>query len=93
MTLPSGSLLPPRGQGFCCAGAQVPDKDKGVNSAEHAFCALENEIKFTSGSSLSSCLPSVLIDIPALSENGTVFLLDPLIIRVGYGKCGDDCFQ
>ena len=93
MTLPHGSLLPPRGQGFCCAGAQVPDRDKGVNPAEHASCALENEMKFTPGGSLSSCLPSVLIDIPALSEKGTVFLLDPLIIRVGYGKRGDDCFQ
>ena len=47
MTLPSGSLLPPRGQGFWCAGAWTETRDQGVNPAEHASCALENEIKFT----------------------------------------------
>lgn len=78
VTLPSSSLLPARVQGFWCAWAQIPARDK-----KRASYALENEIKFIPVSSLSSCLPSVLIDIPGLSKKGTVFLPDPLIIRVG----------
>lgn len=46
VTLPSSSLLPPRGQGFWCAWAQVSARDKGVSPIEYAACALENEIIF-----------------------------------------------
>lgn len=49
-----------------------------MSLAEHASCALENETRFIPGSSLSSCLPSVLIDIPGLSPKGTVFHPGPL---------------